>query len=783
MKLVFIVGYGASALPLLRRVLEEESARLAFEFLAISDLEAEGYVNEIRSADAILIYAPVMSSSVEDAITASRAVIIASPSDSHASRGDSLLVRKTVEAFKVGGEANLRVAIRALLRGVGAEVEVGDVERVPWHGIYHPSLGVCEDVREYLSRYRRRPLVGIIFHRNQWLYGNLEHVDALIGALEEEGLGAMAVFTQGFRDPSLGVPAKEDTVREFFLMDGKVVVDAVVHLAFFFLLDHGAWYREGGAWREMSGVALLRHMGVPVLQAVISSSQSVEEWLRDERGVSYLSQVYTVIMPEVDGVVEPVFLAGAEMGEDGVKRYLPYVEHARYLARRARKWIELRRTPPEERRVAIILINPPCKGLEANVAVGFGLDVPESVVKLLHALRDAGYDLGPEIPETGEDLIRMIMERKAISEFRWTSVESIVSSGGALGFVDYDRYMEWFSELPADVRERMLNDWGDPGAVLRGEVERELVGMVYDGKFVVPGLRFGKIVVMPQPKFGCAGPACDGRVCRVLHDPTISPPHQWLAVYRWITREFRAHIMMHFGTHGYLEFRPGKGVGLSPSCWPEISVDCTPHLYVYNVSNPMEGVIAKRRGYATIMDHLYPPLTRADVLEDLEALLAQHSHATSLGERERASIIEEEIKRKAEELNLKCRDVEALHRFVESVRNTQVEDGLHVLGRPPSEVHRLAEYVATVMAKDSPTAPSLMRAVAEHLGLNYDEMRKNPHGNALPGMTNSEVLERIRTCVVKCLEDLLKRGVGPEDLSEEMLMEALERAGLGVMRG
>jgi cobaltochelatase CobN len=257
-----------------------------------------------------------------------------------------------------------------------------------------------------------------------------------------------------------------------------------------------------------------------------------------------------------------------------VKVYEAYEPHARYVAKRVKRWIELRRKPPKERRIAIVLINPPCKGLEANVAVGMELDVPESIARLLHRLKELGYDVGDPsmLPKDGRELMRMIMERKAISDFRWTSVEDIVRRGGAAAFVDEEAYLKWFSELPDDVKERMVRDWGHPSDVLNGKVDKALVGMVYDRRFVVPGIRFGNVFITPQPKFGCAGPACDGKVCRILHDPTISPPHQWLAVYRWITRAFKADAIMHFGTHGYLEFRPGKGVGLSPSCWPEISI-------------------------------------------------------------------------------------------------------------------------------------------------------------------------------------------------------------------
>jgi len=406
------------------------------------------------------------------------------------------------------------------------------------------------------------------------------------------------------------------------MVDGKPLIDVLVNITSFFILDHGRWWKEK-KFAEVEGIELLNKMNVPIINLILSNYKSVEEWLNDPQGIDYMTQVYYVIMPEVDGAIEPIFIAGTETNELGVRVCETFEPHAKYIARRVKKWIELKQKSIKERRMAIILINPPCKGLEANVGVGMGLDVPESIARLLHRLHELGYNVGDpsKLPRDGKELIKMIMDRKAISEFRWTPIEEIVKRGGALDFIDEKTYLEWFNELPEDVRSKMVKDWGHPSDVLNSKVSKVLVGMVYNHKFVVPGIRFENIVILPQPKFGCAGPACDGKTCRVLHDPTITPPHQWLAVYRWITRVFKADLIIHFGTHGYLEFRPGKGVGLSPSCWPEISIDDVPHLYVYIVSNPMEGVIAKRRSYAEIIDHMYPPMATADVLEDLDAIL------------------------------------------------------------------------------------------------------------------------------------------------------------------
>ncbi len=769
MRLCFIIGYGATMLPVLKEVLEEESSRWGFEYLAVNSSFSEDHVEDIERSDVIFVYAHELTEDVLNAIKGSKAKIIVSASDSiPVSRGSPDLLSKAVEYFKVGGRENLRNLVRFLLRNLGMDVECEDVKDIPWHGIYHPKLGLFKNTEEYLKAYDRRPLVGVLIHRTYWLYGNLGHFNDIIEALENEGLGVLPVFTYGWRDELLETPSKEDTIREFFIVNGKPVVDAVINLTYFFLLDHGRWDKEN-RFEVVSGLELLKALNVPIIQPCFSSL-SVSEWLKNPQGLDYLSQVWTIIMPEVDGLIEPIYVAGS-IEHDGVKSFESYREHARYLAKRVKKWVELRRKRPEDRKIAIILINPPCKGLEASVAVGFGLDVPESVARLLNRLKEEGYRV-ENPPKDGKELIRMILERKAISEFRWTSVEEIVARGGAVDFVDLKTYMEWFNELPEKAKAELVKEWGRPEDVLSGK-GKELSGMVYEGKFVIPGLLFGNVFVTPQPKFGCAGARCDGKVCRILHNPTIPPPHQWLAVYRWITRKFKADVIIHFGTHGYLEFRPGKGVGLSINCWPEISIDDVPHVYVYNVSNPMEGVIAKRRSYATIVDHMHPPMAMANVLEDLDSLLAQYSKAKQLGDFERAEVIYEELVERAKACNvpIKANDpekvVEEIHRYVEMVRGTQIEMGLHVFAHPRSD--KIAEYVATIMAYDTHRYPSIRRVLAEYLGLNYDEMVAKPNEINRLGLTNSETIKLLHELAVKTIDDLLKADGDVEEIIFEIL--------------
>ncbi|MEM4292293.1 MAG: cobaltochelatase subunit CobN [Archaeoglobaceae archaeon] len=750
MRIAFIIGFGSKAIPTLREVLEEESLEHSFEFIVTAPANYLKNLEKIKKANAIFVYSREIPEEFEKVL---QDKLVFSVYHEIPSKCPANALLKAREFWITGGRENFRGLIHLILRCLGLNVEVPEVKRIPWHGIYHPKLGFFESVEDYLKVYTKSPLVGILFYRDDVLYKATEYVDKLIKAIEAQGLGVIAVFTRKYQDEQLEIPSIEESIKKFFFEKEKFLVEAIVNLTpFSFTKD----------------IEFLKNLNVSIINPIISYYQSVEEW-ENSNSIEYLSQVYSVILPEIDGLIEPIAYVFSKLEEDGSRKYVAFDPHSEFIAKRVKKWVEVRNKKPEERRIAIVLINPPCKGVEANIGVGFGLDVPESVVRLLKKLKENSYFV-ENIPEDGKELIKIFLERKAISEFRWTSVEEIVAKGGAIDFVDYETYSAWLNELPKEAKAKLLKDWGDPKDVLERKAKKEFVGMVYEGKFVIPGLKFGNVVVLTQPKFGCAGSACDGRVCRILHEPTITPPHQWLAVYRWLTRVFKADLLIHFGTHGYLEFRPGKGVGLSPACWPEISVDDVPHLYVYVVSNPMEGMIAKRRSYATIIDHLYPPMELAEVFEDLESLIAQYKHAKNLGEVSRAEKIYEEIVEKAKKTNIRFREdkaIEDIHNYITAVKETQIESGLHIFGSLREE--KLADYIATTMAFDTHECASIRRVLAEALGFNYEELKQNPSELNALGITNSQTLSLLHKVAVNTLRRLLEMKV------EEVELELVEK--------
>ena len=252
---------------------------------------------------------------------------------------------------------------------------------------------------------------------------------------------------------------------------------------------------------------------------VISYYKDRDEWLKDPQGLGQ-QIAWSIALPEFEGVIEPLMIAASRgISRPEEEMYEPVDDRVERLCARVTRWIGLRRKPNREKRIAFILHNNPCASVEATVGCGAHLDTLESVAHILRRMEKEGYAVDP--PANGKELIDTILSRKAISEFRWTTTNEIVSKGGTLAQLETEEYTRWFDELPAATRERMIEAWGRPPGEERDGVP---AAMVHDGKILVTGVRYGNAVVCVQPKRGCAGARCDGQVCKILHDPDVPPP-------------------------------------------------------------------------------------------------------------------------------------------------------------------------------------------------------------------------------------------------------------------
>ncbi|MEW6215767.1 MAG: cobaltochelatase subunit CobN, partial [Nitrospirota bacterium] len=378
----------------------------------------------------------------------------------------------TVYAYiTYSGEENFTNMLRYIAREVcGKDIEAPLPKSIPWEGLYHPDFpGIFNNVQEYLEWYnshrkgqnilKSKGTVGILFSRFYWVNENIAIENALIRKLESIGLDVIPVFSYSLKDEGLGTKGSGEVVLEYFICDDRTSrIDALINLQFFLLgTDRG---NAGSGEIASGGVKIIKRLGVPVFSPITSYYRTIDEWMNDHQGADGSSIGWSIAMPEFEGRIEPIIIGGMRKKDDDLRLREPIMERIDKLAKRVANWIKLRKKPIPERKVAFILHNNPCASVEATVGSGAHLDTLESVAKIFHRMKKAGYNVN--LPKDGKELIETIMERKAISEFRWTTVEEIVDKGGVLAFVEKETYLEWFNELPEKTRERLAEAWGNP---------------------------------------------------------------------------------------------------------------------------------------------------------------------------------------------------------------------------------------------------------------------------------------------------------------------------------
>jgi cobaltochelatase CobN len=492
-----------------------------------------------------------------------------------------------------------------------------------------------------------------------------------------------------------------------------------------------------------------------------------------------------VAIPEFDGRVIGVLFSFKEPAEPGspVLVYRADEERTRRLANVAVRLARLRRVPAAERRVAILLSSYPTR--HARVGNAVGLDTPASTVLLLRALASAGYAV-QDIPHDGDALIHALLDAGGY-DAEFLSDSQLRRAEARL---DVRRYAEWFAELPEALQSEVCTHWGDPPGAL----------YVDDGALVLAGIRFGNVFVGIQPPRGFGE-----NPIAIYHDPDLPPSHHYLAAYRWLERELGAHAIVHLGKHGTLEWLPGKGLGLGASCAPDAVLGAMPLVYPFIVNDPGEGTQAKRRAHAVIVDHLVPPMMRAETYDDLarlEQLLDEYAQLQALDPAKlpelRAKIWE--LVRKAElhrDLGVSSEpdafDDFILHLdgYLCEIKDARIRDGLHVLGEPPEGQQRVG-LLRAMLRLGAGRVPGLRDAVASVFG--YDERALLAEPGALlteppaellerypgPAARGSDVLDRLEEAALALLEAMDASAWDPR-AARTVCKRALGRADDGVV--
>ncbi len=624
----------------------------------------------------------------------------------------------TLQYWLAGSDENVAAMVRFLVgryaagpRQVLRGAIAGDAPRVyPEVGLYHPRsperiLESVSDLPAPVTSDIVVPMkapagsagtVGVLVMRSYVLAGDSGHYDGAIAALEAQGLTVIPAFASGLD--------ARPAIEKFFVKDGVPVVDAVVSLTGFSLVG-------GPAYNDASGAeAALKALDVPYICAHPLEFQTLQQWGGSSQGLSPVESTIMVAIPELDGAIAPTVFGGRgdpggeacegcgracdfpDTGAQQPMRACP--ERVETLAARVARLVALRRAPRDERRVAVVIFNFPPNG--GGVGTAAYLDVFASLHNTLTALREAGYAL--DVPGTPDALRAAVVQGNAELFGADANVYARIPAE------DHVRRERWLADLEAQ--------WGPaPGRQLSDGANIQILGA-----------RFGNVFVGIQPGFGY-----EGDPMRLLFEEGFAPTHAFSAFYRYLREDFGAHAVLHFGTHGALEFMPGKQAGLAERCWPERLIGDLPNFYLYAANNPSEGMIAKRRAAATLVSHLTPPVEQAGLYKGLEDLKASLTRRRGLppGRDAEAQDLAELIQAQAAELDLVDAEpqwtdadadarVAALSDTVRELEETLIPHGLHVVGQaaPEDERAELLTAMGEAMSGARPEAAVVAAAMS-----------------------------------------------------------------------
>ncbi|MDB9526832.1 cobaltochelatase subunit CobN [Oscillatoria sp. CS-180] len=559
------------------------------------------------------------------------------------------------------------------------------------------------------------PRVGILFYRAHALAGNTAPIKALCVALEERGLMPVPIYVSSLQDEEV-----QAELVSLLKAQGESGVRLLLNTTSFSVAKLNSTQPCLDLWQQLN---------VPVLQVILSGGTQ-DNWQQNSMGLSPRDIAMNVALPEVDGriitraVSFKTVTARNEQIEADVVTYAPVRDRVEWVADLAANWITLQQTPTAHRRVALVLANYPNR--DGRLANGVGLDTPQSCIELLKALQTNGYSV-PGIPATGEDLIDQLTQT-VTNDLESQGMRQVRQS---LSMADYQAF---YKTLPLTVQQEVQARWGTP------EEERSRQPMSQSrlaDSWPIAGFSLGNIFVGIQPSRGY-----DQDPSLNYHAPDLEPTHAYLAFYGWLRHRFQAHAIIHMGKHGNLEWLPGKGIGLSQDCYPEAVFGPIPHLYPFIVNDPGEGAQAKRRAQAVIVDHLTPPLTRAELygpLQRLEGLVDEYYEAQSLDPTRLAPIRDRILTLLQETQLLTDLTLEndasepsptdetfanllpTVDGYLCELKEAQIRDGLHIFGQCP-QGRQLRDLMVAIARHPSSKRLGLTRAIAQDWQLNIDPL-------------------------------------------------------------
>ncbi|MCG8309240.1 MAG: cobaltochelatase subunit CobN [Cytophagales bacterium] len=609
------------------------------------------------------------------------------------STADLDFVQKLWQYVRAGGQNNFNGFLKLLLnKYFDFDFSVTSISELPRMFVWSHEAGIFDVSRQ-------NPDCLIIAYKTHYLSDNLEAIKSLQVSLSAKKLTSAVVFVDNLRDIHA-----QDELYEIMERTGIEKLSACINTTSFSLKN---------AVEENDRPFIFDKLNVPVIQA-IQASVSEEVWRDGLFGLSPTDIAMNIALPEVDGriITRPISFKSAEnkdsITDSEVSHYVPFAPGIEFVSGLTSKWKELQRKANKDKRIAVILPNYPAKN--SRIANGVGLDTPASALRLLEALQDRGYNLGEQVPASTEALIELLTSQI-------TNNPDTVDIRPENIAIDERDFQPFVAGLTNTTHETIANNWGD----------YTQDPFYKDGKILLPGLLMGNIYLGIQPSRGFN---LDPKA--IYHAPDLPPPWSYLAFYHWLLRIYAADAVIHLGKHGNLEWLPGKSIALDKEkCFPALAFEAVPNFYPFIVNDPGEGTQAKRRIHSIIIDHLIPPMTRAESYGDyiqLENLIDEYYQASNLDAR-RAEAIKNKVEEIAgnnhleEDFDYENIDdlLMKLDAYLCELKEAQIRGGLHILGAcVPGD--RLAELIVALHRLPQMGNPGITQALAMDLSLGFDPL-------------------------------------------------------------
>ena len=668
--------------------------------------------------------------------------------------------------LRQGGRHNAQALFDFIAtRWLGGDYPWAEPQALPRTVIYHPQNPNADLARWQADWRADQPVAAVLFYRSHLQAANTGFIDVFCERLAAQGLNPLPIAVASLKEPAC-LSTVEDWLDE---VECEVILNTT------------------GFAQSSPETPHLRpfRRDIPVIQAICAQDNETA-WQASAQGLGARDLAMHIALPELDGriISRPISFKDlawhSERSQSDVVCYRAQPGRMDFVAELARRWVLLARTANADKRVALILANYPTR--DGRIGNGVGLDTPAAALNILISMQREGYPV-QGLPESGTALIHALLGGV-------TNDPDSLDQRPCHQSLAMDEYLAAFQAMPEANRDAVMARWGAP----------QTDPMCRDGRMMIAGLRFGMTFVGIQPARGY-----NVDHSAVYHDPDLVPPHGYLAFYFWLRKRYGAHAVIHVGKHGNLEWLPGKGVGLSEHCWPDAILGALPNIYPFIVNDPGEGAQAKRRTQAVIIDHLMPPLTRAETygpLRDLELLADEYYEAQLLDPR-RARELQKDILRLVREAHIDRElamdtgsdaDVAVwlprLDTYLCDLKESQIRDGLHVFGESPTGRLRTDTLLAMVRVPRGDGRggqASLLRALSQALGLDFDPLDaelgapwagEKPHAlqtvSAEPWRTNGDTRERLELLAALMIEQLTNGVIPDRGFENKGLSEVLE---------